>query len=112
MNSYTVKTSDTWEAAVYITFGARLAGIEPVLTNGRVGCQLVIEGENLAELQRQYFSGLMETRIFEFRRVLGYLHSAVNKSKKKFQNILKNGSTKLADHSATADTLADNGGAV
>jgi len=62
-----------------------------VLTNGRVTCHLIIEGKNLAALQKQYFAGLMEALIFEFRRVLGYLHSTVNNSKKKFQNILKNG---------------------
>ena len=89
--SYTVKTCDLWESASYISMGAKLVGIEPALTNGRVSCHLIIEGENLAALQKQYFAGLMEARIFEFRRVLGYLHSTVNNSKKKFQNILKNG---------------------
>ena len=96
--SYTVSSGDLWECAAYISLGAKLVGIEPVLSNGRVGCQLIIEGENLAALQKQYFAGLMEARIFEFRRVLGYLHSTVNKSKKKFQNLLKNGSTSLANN--------------
>jgi hypothetical protein len=89
--SYTVKTGDLWEAGAYISMGCKLAGIEPVLVNGHVSCHLLIEGENLGELQKQYFAGNMEARIFEFRRVFGYLHSTVNKSKKKFQNIIKNG---------------------
>jgi hypothetical protein len=88
---YTVKSGDLWECALYLTLGCKLAGIEPVLVNGHVNCQLTIEGDNLAELQKQYFAGTMEARIFEFRRVFGYLHSTVNKSKKKFQNILANG---------------------
>jgi hypothetical protein len=94
--SYTVKSGDLWECALYLTMGCKLAGIEPVLTNGHMSCQLIIEGDNLAELQKQYFAGNMEARIFEFRRVFGYLHSTVNKSKKKFQNVLKNTSTKLS----------------
>jgi hypothetical protein len=94
--SYTITSSDLWECASYIALGCRLAGIEPMLTNGRVSCQLTIEGENLASLQKQYFAGNMEARIFEFRRVFGYLHSTVTKSKKKFQNVLKNASTKLS----------------
>ena len=116
--SYTVSSGDLWECAAYISLGAKLVGIEPVLSNGRVGCQLVIEGENLAELQRQYFGGQMEARIFEFRRVLGYLHSTVSYSKKKFQHILKNTSTKLSTSGSTqltnhgAASLANNGGAV
>ena len=96
--SYTIKTGDLWESAAYITMGCKLTGIEPMLTSGRVGCQLIIEGENLAELQRQYFGGQMEARIFEFRRVLGYLHSTASNSKKKFQNILKSGATSLANN--------------
>ena len=96
--SYTVKTSDIWESALYISLGATLTGIEPAFSNGRVSCQLIIEGENLAALQKQYFAGTMEARIFEFRRVLGYLHSTVNKSKKKFQNMLKNGSTETTSN--------------
>ena len=100
--SYTVKTNDIWESCAYIVLGSKLTGIEPAFSNGRVTCQLIIEGENLAALQKQYFAGTMETRIFEFRRVFGYLHSTVNKSKKKFQNMLKNGAT----------SLANNGGAV
>ena len=91
--SYTVKSGDLWECALYLTLGCKLAGIEPVLVNG----QLLIEGENLAILQKQYFAGTMEVRIFEFRRVFGYLHSTVNRSKKKFQNMLKNGSTELTN---------------
>jgi hypothetical protein len=89
--SYTVRSCDLWEGAAYISMGCKLAGIEPVLVNGHVSCQLLIEGDNLAALQKQYFAGTMEARIFEFRRVFGYLHSTVNKSKKKFQNMLKNG---------------------
>jgi hypothetical protein len=114
--SYTVKSGDLWECALYLTLGCKLAGIEPVLVNGRVSCQLIIEGENLAELQKQYFAGTMEARIFEFRRVFGYLHSTVNKSKKKFQNMLKNTSTKLSTGGSTeltnrgATSLTNNGG--
>jgi hypothetical protein len=116
--SYIVKTNDIWESALYISLGCKLAGIEPVLVNGRVSCQLIIEGDNLAALQKQYFAGTMEARIFEFRRVFGYLHSTVNKSKKKFQNMLKNGapaittsgSTPPANHAAT--TLSNRGGSV
>jgi hypothetical protein len=89
--SYTVRSGDLWEGAAYISLGCKLVGIEPALTNGRVTCHLIIEGENLAALQKQYFAGQMEARIFEFRRVLGYLHSTVNNSKKKFQHILNNG---------------------
>ena len=108
--SYTVRSGDLWEGAAYISQGAKLVGIEPVLSNGRVSCELIIEGENLAVLQKQYFAGIMEARIFEFRRVFGYLHSTVNKSKKKFQNMLKNGSTELTNRGATS--LANNGGAL
>jgi hypothetical protein len=107
--SYTVRSGDLWECAAYIAMGCKLAGIEPVLTNGRVSCQLLIEGENLAQLQKQYFAGNMEARIFEFRRVFGYLHSTVNKSKKKFQNVLKNG-TGLTDRASTK--LSTGGGAL
>ena len=99
--NYTVKSGDIWECSLYLTLGCKLMGIEPVLANGKVSCQLIIEGENLAVLQKQYFAGTMEARIFEFRRVFGYLHSTVNKSKKKFQNMLKNGVATL-----------NNGGAV
>jgi hypothetical protein len=89
--SYTVKSGDLWECALYLTLGCKLLSIEPEHVNGRVNCRLLIEGENLAQLQKQYFAGTMEVRIFDFRRVFGYLHSTVNKSKKKFRNILKNG---------------------
>ena len=55
--SYTVKSGDLWECALYLTLGCKLAGIEPVLVNGHVSCQLLIEGENLGILQKQYFAG-------------------------------------------------------
>jgi hypothetical protein len=100
--SYTVKSGDLWECALYLTLGCKLSGIEPVLVNGHVSCQLLIEGENLAELQKQYFAGTMEARIFEFRRVFGYLHSTVNKSKKKFQNMLKNGAADIINHGSAS----------
>jgi hypothetical protein len=54
----------------------------------------------------------MEARIFEFRRVFGYLHSTVNKSKKKFQNMLKNGATETALTNKDSASLKNNGGSI
>lgn len=89
----TVITSDIYEAAYYSMRGCNLKTIEGVPANGKITCKLTFEGENVEDLQIEYFHGRAMVNLMEFRRMYSQVCNWMSVAKRKLKNELRNGGT-------------------
>ena len=86
----TISTRDSYEAAYYLLNKCELIEIEGTRMNGKIICNLIFSGNNIASLQLTYLNGEAEANILNLRRMVGMVTSWINTSRKKFKNQLEN----------------------
>jgi hypothetical protein len=84
-----VSTTDLYESTFYLLGGCELLGIQAEKVNGSITCRLTFQGENLDELQRDYFAGRAQVLLFPFRRALGQVNALVYSARKKAKSRLR-----------------------
>ena len=85
-----VSTRDIYEAAYLLLSGAELTEIEGTTVNGKIICNLIFTGEDIASLQLTYLNGEAEANILNLRRMVGQVNAWIHSSKRKFKNQLEN----------------------
>jgi len=84
-----ITTTDLYEGTFYLLGGCQLVAIEGVPQNGSITCRLTFQGDKLAHLQLEYFSGNAKVALFPFRRAFGQVNALVYSAKKKAKNSLR-----------------------
>lgn len=87
-----VATRDLYEGVYYGMNQCVLETIEGKMENGRLLCEMIFTGDNLAELQTRFFQGTAEVNLIEFRRYYAHLNSFLVKEKRKLKNAMDNNS--------------------
>ena len=85
----TVSTTDLYESTFYLLGGCQLTAIEAQRVDGAITCRLTFCGEQLAQLQSEYFAGRAKVALFPFRRAFGQVNALVYSAKKKAKSQLR-----------------------
>ena len=84
-----VSTTDLYESTFYLMGGCELVSIEAQRVDGSITCRLTFKGDQLGQLQLEYFAGKAKVPLFGFRRAFGQVNALVYSAKKKAKIQLK-----------------------
>jgi len=78
-----VSTTDLYESTFYLLGGCELVSIEAQRVDGSITCRLTFKGDQLGQLQLEYFAGQARVPLFGFRRAFGQVNALVYSAKKR-----------------------------
>jgi hypothetical protein len=78
-----VSTTDLYESTFYLLGGCELVSIEAQRVDGSITCSLTFKGDQLDQLQLEYFAGKAKVPLFGFRRAFGQVNALVYSAKKR-----------------------------
>lgn len=84
-----VSTTDLYEGTFYLLGGCELVSIEAQRVDGSITCRLTFKGDQLGQLQLEYFAGKARVPLFGFRRAFGQVNALVYSAKKRAKGQLR-----------------------
>jgi hypothetical protein len=84
-----VSTTDLYESTFYLMGGCELVSIEAQRVDGSITCRLTFKGDQLGQLQLEYFAGKAKVPLFAFRRAFGQVNALVYSAKKRAKGQLR-----------------------
>jgi hypothetical protein len=78
-----ITTTDLYESTFYLLGGCELVSIEAQRVDGSITCSLTFKGDQLDQLQLEYFAGKAKVPLFGFRRAFGQVNALVYSAKKR-----------------------------
>ena len=85
----TIQTYDIYEICYYFLNQCTIKDIEVIPVNGKLFCNVTMEGDSLPELQAKYFRNDAFVNLFEFRRFYSKVTGYINEAKKKYKTLQK-----------------------
>jgi len=82
MAIHTIKTQDIYESAYLLTMGAQIISVEQTLENHKPICKFIISGNNLPELQNNYYNNRALVNLWDFRRSFTRVNALISKTRK------------------------------
>jgi hypothetical protein len=95
-----VSTTDLYESCYYLLHNCKLEAIEGIPVNGEITCKLFFSGEQIPDLQADYFRGTASVNLFNFRRTYNQISAYIQQTKKKLKAELRE--QQLPNHKPTA----------
>lgn len=83
--NHEVSTEDIYESAFMLTNGASIINIEVLQENSKSICRFTFSGENLLQLQNDYYNAKAVVNLWEFRRCFNRINSLIGTARKEYR---------------------------
>jgi hypothetical protein len=84
-----ITTNDCFESAYYLLNGCELIEITGTRVNGKILCNLILTGQNIAQLQLDYLNGKAMANILNLRRMVGQVRIWISNAQRKYKKALQ-----------------------